>query len=681
MGNLIKGPVVGVLSLFVIFQCAWAGDRDWQDCIADHPGRAIAACSRIISESSEPPYQLAIAYNNRGLAYRASGEILRAFADYGEALRLNPTYARALYNRALAHLEAKSLVRALDDLDAALLIQPSYAKALATRGILFAEHYNVEEALPDFEKAFRLERDLFLPEKKELAGAIAEFVTSVAVAKDKKISPGQQLAGLTAAIKLGIDTTDLRNVRAELLLEQGEYASAIADLDIAIEAHPNNARFLASRCQAYTGVGNLTKAAADCEQAVRFGPKYGFAYTSRGMLYLKQNRLGDAERDLSTAVKLSPDELGNLVLRGQVYETSGQMNKATADFRAALAIEPRSARDAQDREIARLWLNGRGAAMSSRDAQPPSAKPQIQEAQTRSEAGALLKPGLAFRDCEKCPEMVLVPSGEFLMGSPSSEAKPDDGESPQHSVKFERSFAVGKYEVTVAQFEAFARGTGYRVGERCSLWTGREWKELSGSFREVGFPHTDRHPAVCVNWNDAKAYVAWLGNSTGKAYRLLSEAEWEYAARARTITQYYFGNDADKLCEFANVADRTAKEKYQQWKVANCADGFVNAAPVGSFKPNSFALFDMHGNVSEWVEDCFQLDYRAASNDGSPTSSSNCALRVLRGGSWIGHPKALRAASRLRKPPEDRYSNIGFRVARSLEPDELGSTRTARPSQ
>jgi formylglycine-generating enzyme required for sulfatase activity len=277
--------------------------------------------------------------------------------------------------------------------------------------------------------------------------------------------------------------------------------------------------------------------------------------------------------------------------------------------------------------------------------------------------------------------MIVGPGGEFTMGSPASEAKPEDGESPQHPVRIAQSFAIGKFEVTISQFETFVKTSGYQVNERCSLWTGKEWKELPGSFREVGFPQTGRHPVACVNWNDARSYALWLARQTRRPYRLLTEAEWEYAARARTTTQYSFGNNTETLCEFANVADRTAKGKYSQWTVANCADGFINSAPVGSLKPNGFGLNDMHGNVSEWVEDCFQPDYRTSPSDGSAAPSANCPLRVLRGGSWIGHPKALRSASRLRRSPEDRYSNIGFRVARSLLPEELGPAKTAEPER
>jgi formylglycine-generating enzyme required for sulfatase activity/Tfp pilus assembly protein PilF len=664
-------PILLTVIALLLFSPARASDDDWQDCSADAPERSIAGCSRIITAKIETPAHLAMAYNNRGLAYQWKGEILRAFSDFTEALELNPTYARAFYNRGLAHLQNNSLARALEDFDAALDLEPDYPKALASRGLLVAEYYDVDEGLSDFERAFKLDRNLVLPEKKDLAEKLANYVTD-------KMRMGsdfdRQFAGLTAAIKLGFDAPDVRNARAEVLLEQRAYADAIADLDQALKSFAQNAKYLANRCQAYTGIGDLSKAGGDCDQSVRIAPKYAFAFTSRGMLFSRQNKLIEAQRDFTTAIQLSPTDLGNFVVRGQTYEALGQAANAIADYRTALSLKPESARDVQDRAAAQSALEALTSGAGGRNAPQLAAVPGTKQVSKGRKAGEV------FSDCEGCPIMVVVPAGEFAMGSPASEAKPEEGESPQHAVKIAQAFAVGRFEITAAQFEEFVKASKYKFGERCNLWTGTEWKELPGSFRETGFVQTPQHPAACINWSDAQAYIAWLGQRSGRPYRLLTEAEWEYSARGRSTTRYYFGNDADKICEFANVADRTAKEKYTQWTVANCADGFVNTSPVGSFKPNAFGLYDMHGNVSEWVEDCYRQDYRGASNDAAAANMPNCPLRVLRGGSWIGHPKALRSASRLRRSPEDRYSNIGFRVARNLLADELGSAViTAQP--
>ena len=184
----------------------------------------------------------------------------------------------------------------------------------------------------------------------------------------------------------------------------------------------------------------------------------------------------------------------------------------------------------------------------------------------------------------------------------------------------------------------------------------------------TGFPQTDRDPAVCVNWADARAYVAWLSEKTGKSYRLLSESEWEYAARGGTRTSRHWGESASGQCGYANGADRTAKGRYSGWTVAECDDGHVWTAPVGTFKANGFGLHDVLGNVWEWVEDCWNDSYSGAPSDGSAWESGNCGRRVLRGGSWVNQPRNLRSAYRLRLVTGLRLSDTGFRVARTLAP-------------
>lgn len=288
-------------------------------------------------------------------------------------------------------------------------------------------------------------------------------------------------------------------------------------------------------------------------------------------------------------------------------------------------------------------------------------------------AVAVPKIGETFHDCPDCPEMVVVPAGAFLMGSPESEEGRYDDEGPQRTVNIAEPFAVGKFEVTRDEFEAFVSAAGHKVADECYQWTGSEWKKQSGSYLKPGFEQTGRHPAVCVRWDDAKAYVAWLSKKTGQSYRLLTEAEWEYAARGVTAAtpqpRYHFGNDADGLCDYANGADQSAKQKFKDWTVSNCTDGNVFTAPTGSFKPNAFGLFDMHGNVWEWVEDCYHDSYKGAPDDGSAwTTACTEGRRVLRGGSWGVNPRYLRSASRFGSSTVDRVSYFGFRVARSLTP-------------
>ena len=233
--------------------------------------------------------------------------------------------------------------------------------------------------------------------------------------------------------------------------------------------------------------------------------------------------------------------------------------------------------------------------------------------------------------------MVMVSAGSFMMGSPADEVGRYNPEGPQHQVTISQPFAVGTYEVTRGQFKVFVDATGHDAG---SAW------------RNPGFTQTDAHPVVYVSWNDAKAYVNWLSASTGKEYRLLSEAEWEYVARAGTTTAYHFGGTID-----SNQAN------YQ-------TSGTV---VVGSYPANAFGLHDVHGNVWEWVEDCWHNDYTGAPTDGSAWMSDcdddeEYDHRVLRGGSWGSGTGSLRSATRFRDEVDLRNNYDGFRIARTLTP-------------
>ncbi len=276
--------------------------------------------------------------------------------------------------------------------------------------------------------------------------------------------------------------------------------------------------------------------------------------------------------------------------------------------------------------------------------------------------------GKVFRDCGECPEMVVVPAGSYLMGSPSTEVGRDDDEGPVHQVVIGEPFAVGVKEVTRGEYMRFVRVTGHSAGDSCWTYEDGEWKDRGGrNWEDPGFGQMDGHPVVCVNWEDAKGYVEWLSRETGEEYRLLSEAEWEYVARGERETRYW-GEDGQ--CGYANGADRALKGRYSDWKweVASCNDGHVHTAPVGSFASNGFGLYDVLGNVWEWVEDCWKESYAGAPSDGRAWESGNCGRRVLRGGSWSDVPWLLRSASRGRDATGNRYDDFGFRVARTLTP-------------
>ena len=281
------------------------------------------------------------------------------------------------------------------------------------------------------------------------------------------------------------------------------------------------------------------------------------------------------------------------------------------------------------------------------------------------------EPGNVFRDCPSCPEMVVVPAGTFLMGSDRRDDESRDTERPRHRVTV-GGFALGVHEVTRDEYDAFAAATGRGSGDRCWAFDADDerwdWRS-EASWRSPGYPQAGDHPVVCMNWEDAEAYVRWLSAETGEAYRLPSEAEWEYAARAGTTTRRHWGDDVDDGCAYANGADRTAKRRFDDWTtVADCMDGALWTSLVGAYQPNGFGLHDMLGNVWEWVGDCWHDDYDSAPGDGSAwTRGGDCSRRVARGGSWVNDPRNLRSANRDWLDAAFRNDNVGFRVARTLD--------------
>ena len=252
----------------------------------------------------------------------------------------------------------------------------------------------------------------------------------------------------------------------------------------------------------------------------------------------------------------------------------------------------------------------------------------------RPDAERALKPLTSFRECAKdCPEMIVIPAGEFTMGSPATEQGRYNNEGPQHKVTIAKPFAVSKYDVTFADWDACVSVGG------CPKAT------------DSGFGR-DTKPVINVGWDDAQTYVAWLSKMTGQPYRLLTEAEWEYAARAGTTTAYYWGDDIGKGNANCNGCG-------SQWDAKQ-------TSPVGSFKPNAFGLYDMAGNVFQWVQDCYHPDYNGVPTDGSAWNSGDCSNRVVRGGSWVSGPRLLRSPNRDGVATVFRGFNLGFRVGRTL---------------
>jgi formylglycine-generating enzyme required for sulfatase activity len=286
--------------------------------------------------------------------------------------------------------------------------------------------------------------------------------------------------------------------------------------------------------------------------------------------------------------------------------------------------------------------------------------------------------GQTFRDCSDCPEMVVIPAGSFLMGSSDEETARDveavapknevhfaqrymASEHPQHSVSIEQSFALGKYRVTRGEFAAFVGETGYSTDGGCTLWIDHTYPvRPEAGWQNPGFIQTDRDPVVCVNWRDAKAYIAWLNGKLHDRrpaegdgpYRLPSEAEWEYAARAGTRTVRWWGDSIGSgSADCDGCGSRWDKQQ---------------PAPAASFQANPFGLSDVLGSAWEWNEDCWNETYVGAPRDGSAWTTGKCELRVMRGGSWSSRPWLLRSAFRTRENPNDRMNSNGFRLAKTL---------------
>jgi formylglycine-generating enzyme required for sulfatase activity len=305
------------------------------------------------------------------------------------------------------------------------------------------------------------------------------------------------------------------------------------------------------------------------------------------------------------------------------------------------------------------------AAPSAPSAPSSPLAPAQPSALAAPRAPAPVAPGKVSRDCANCPEMVSLPAGQFRMGSPGSESGHTAPEGPQIDVALP-AFAIGKYAVTRGEFGAFVKAANYAPAGKCWTDTGGGKFDFSSdaNWKDPGFSQTDRDPVVCVSWQDADAYARWLGKKSGKSYRLPSESEWEYAARAGTSTSRYWGDSERDFCSYGNIADKAAKRKYPNWNIVACDDNYAFTAPSGSFKPNGFGLYDMLGNAKQWTADCGGGDLNHVPSDGSPRGGGDCTDHSVRGSGWDGLPNVSRAAYREHGPADYAAFNYGFRVAR-----------------
>jgi formylglycine-generating enzyme required for sulfatase activity len=376
---------------------------------------------------------------------------------------------------------------------------------------------------------------------------------------------------------------------------------------------------------------------------------------------------------------------GNTEAAYRDYIKANPGGRFVADAQREIERLRAEARLARERELERIetdtWARAKAAGTEAGYQAYLDRYPQgrfAAEARSEIQRARRVRSNVPFRDCEQCPEMLMVRRGSFMMGAPPGEEErervPNDRtgwSSPQVRVTFKDDFAVGKYPVTRAEFAKFVAATGHSTGDSCLEYPSGGVKEVQGkTWRNPRFPQGDRHPVVCVSLEDAQAYAKWLKQVTGKEYRLLSSSEWEYVARAGTTTARYWGDGIADACKHANVGDLSLHKDQnlaRSGKIFPCTDGFEYTAAVDFFPPNPWGFHDMLGNVYTWTTDCGGIaNYEKIPTDGRPwEEGGNCARRQVRGGSWAGSPWLARAAARSTFPVSTRDGFIGFRVARS----------------
>lgn len=394
------------------------------------------------------------------------------------------------------------------------------------------------------------------------------------------------------------------------------------------------------------------------------------AVLDRALAAVAQNDFAGADQALAEARVIQPN---SLALRDVSLRVKGMRDQRAS----GLLAQARSALDAGNLSLAEKLAG------QARDTRPDlPGLDDFRERLVNARLYASYHPGQVFTDSfvdlpGKAPAMVVIPTGSFQMGAANDEADRSDTEIPRHEVTLARGIAMARTEITVGQFREFVRASGYRP-DSVTMGGSSVYDERSGALRDdpratweddyAGHPADDDLPVVNVSWNDAKAYADWLSKRTGKVYRLPSEAEFEYALRAGTTTRYWWGDGTpDKRVEnLTGALDRSRNGRRWSNAFRGYRDAYWGPAPVMSFMANPFGLYDINGNVSEWVADCWHDSYLRAPRDGSAWINPGCSARVVRGGSWGSAPEQDRSAYRQGVEATVRSARVGFRVVREL---------------
>lgn len=437
----------------------------------------------------------------------------------------------------------------------------------------------------------------------------------------------------------------LRPARPALMLVAAAYSSAFGSV---VAATAQNSRSTAAEfVGAWDIVGTTTRVKINADNS------------------LDHSRLGSA------VITLTDDQLYKVTYRHLHLNCYYQIKKySETELSFVVAIQPSD----QDCDLGML-----------RRAPDPKARPKSESDVTGNKPNvASLPPTSVFRDCPSCPDMVVVPSGSFEMGSRATEPDRYEVEGPTRLVTFSRPFAASRYPVTVEQFETYVKANGLTVASGCRVQGVETWDmRTDASPSAPGFSQAANHPVVCVNWQQASDYAAWLSETTGERYRLVTEAEAEYITRAGTVTAFWWGPTAspqranydatalnDALQVSANVvtARNSAKSAARADGAATVAHRATGTQPVQFYSPNPWGFFQVHGNAASWTLDCWNKTLAGAPLDGTASLTGDCKRRVIKGGAWTSFARDMRAAYRESAPAIEHYQHVGFRLAREIAP-------------
>jgi formylglycine-generating enzyme required for sulfatase activity len=555
-------------------------------------------------------------------------------ADLPEQLSADPPVVRALLERASKALHAGQLVG-----------DKNSAAALFTLAL---------KDKPDSRRAaqglFDVRARLVAGIDQDIAVGDADSASDLLGALRTLPNASDEVTQLEASLKT-LATVRPMLAKAAALLQQGkaDQPAGASALDI------------------YHGVQKLDPQNAVAEQGIFQVQR---AVLDRALAAVAQNDFSDADKALAEADAIRPGSQQMLDVRKRV----DSMREQRA---SGVLAQAHSALDAGNRSLAtRLAVQARAIDPGL------AALAEFDEQLTNARLYASYKPGQVFSDRYvdlpgKTPAMVVIPTGSFQMGVADNDNDHADTELPQHAVTIDKGFAMARSAITVDQFREFVRASGY-VPDSVKLGGSSVYDERSGALRQddqaswqddySGHPAAGNLPVVNISWNDAKAYADWLSQRTGKVYRLPSETEFEYALRGGTSTRYWWGSGIPTrpVENLTGSGDRSRSGRRWSHAFRGYKDGYWGPAPVMSFVANPFGLFDINGNVSEWVQDCWHDNYVRAPNDNTAWVNPGCSAHVVRGGSWGSSPEQVNSAYRQGVDGDARSGRVGFRVVREL---------------